>query len=224
MLIRSLVVASLTGLASLAATIAFAEEAAAPGLKVSFEDPGIVAPRLDFSDAPASRFPRFAPDPRFQEAPDGERSYEIALSARRAVPGLPVDVAVAQRASFGTDSAGDIARHGRGSELRLGQGLGLRRRETSWSRPAIYAFVAADDEALTWQPGARRTAFGGVANAFAMQDRVEIGDVQVGVTYEAAGLQASLAYVEREVSVRTMGTRTVTQDESFAGLTLTMRR
>jgi hypothetical protein len=36
-------------------------------------------------------------------------------------------------------------------------------------------------------------------------------------------MQASLAYVEREISVRTAGSQTISSDESFAGLTLTMR-
>jgi hypothetical protein len=36
-------------------------------------------------------------------------------------------------------------------------------------------------------------------------------------------VQASLAYVEREVNVRT-GSQNFSQDERFAGFTLTMRR
>ena len=56
-----------------------------------------------------------------------------------------------------------------------------------------------------------------------MQDRVEVGDMSVGVTYERNGVQASLAYVEREEAT-TVGNETFNQDQSFAGVTLTMRR
>jgi hypothetical protein len=63
----------------------------------------------------------------------------------------------------------------------------------------------------------------GVDMRFALQDRVEIGDMQVGITYERYGIQASLAYVEREISVRTVGSQGFKQDENFAGFTLTMR-
>jgi hypothetical protein len=47
--------------------------------------------------------------------------------------------------------------------------------------------------------------------------------MSVGVTYERSGVQASLAYVEREEST-TVGNQSFSQDESFTGLTVTMRR
>lgn len=84
-----------------------------------------------------------------------------------------------------------------------------------------YLFAASEDEALIWAPGSR-SEFGASDGGFALQDRVEIGDMQAGVTYERDGWQASLAYVQREISVRT-GARTVSQDEDFTGVTLTMR-
>ena len=58
---------------------------------------------------------------------------------------------------------------------------------------------------------------------FALQDRVEIGDVQAGVTYEVYGIQTSLAYVQRKMRTR-VGANTYVQDENFAGITVTMRR
>ena len=48
-------------------------------------------------------------------------------------------------------------------------------------------------------------------------------DREVGVTYERNGVQASLAYVEREEAT-TIGRETFNQNESFTGLTVTMRR
>jgi hypothetical protein len=130
------------------------------------------------------------------------------------------DVAFAQRGGLGFNQAGDLERESRSSELRLGRGLRMQRDAPS-SSPKWYFFAASEDEALIWRPGIR-TEFGGSDGGFALQDRVEIGDLQAGVTYEANGWQASLAYVEREVSVRA-GNQTYSADEDFAGFTLTMR-
>ena len=88
--------------------------------------------------------------------------------------------------------------------------------EGSW-----YFFAASEDEALTWRPGVRND-FGGSSSSFALQERVEVGDMQAGISYESNGWEASLAYVEREVSFRS-GSRTISQDEDFTGFTLTMR-
>jgi hypothetical protein len=88
--------------------------------------------------------------------------------------------------------------------------------------PSVYMFVASDDEALTWRPG-QRTELGGQRGGFALQDRVEVGDVSAGVTYERGNVQASIAYVEREVSAQ-VGRDSYSKDESFTGVTVTMRR
>jgi hypothetical protein len=47
--------------------------------------------------------------------------------------------------------------------------------------------------------------------------------MSAGVTYERNGIQASLAYVEREESTR-VGNQNFTQEEAFTGVTVTMRR
>ncbi len=132
------------------------------------------------------------------------------------------DVSLAQRATFGSNNDGDLDREGSGSELRLGRGLGGERAPSD--EPSIYLFAASEDEALTWQPGASRNSFGGEGSSFALQDRVEIGDMQAGVTYERGNIQASVAYVEREISTQTYGTQSISQDESFTGFTFTMKR
>jgi hypothetical protein len=87
--------------------------------------------------------------------------------------------------------------------------------------PRWYIFAASEDQALIWRPGGSNV-FGLSGPSFALQDRVEIGDRQAGLTYEAHGWQASLAYVEREIKVRASG-RNFNQDEAFTGITLTMR-
>jgi hypothetical protein len=193
---------------------------------VSFADPagrvGSAHWRLSFADGPAARFSRADAGRSRSARLQDTRSYELALG-RRDVGGLPVDVEFAGRAAVAVDEDGDIARHSRGSELRLGRGLGdLRRRQASlWSSPTWYIFAASDDEALTWRPS-RTNSFGGASSGVAVEDRVEIGDLQAGVTYERGPLQASLAYVEREVSTH-VGGRSLSQDENFTGLTVTLR-
>lgn len=227
MLLRKLVVVGLAGLFSLAASIATAEDADGPSSAfvgadgVSFDDPNDpLQNRFDLSFGEAAK-PRFTNSSSFARAESDEgryRRYELAFSTHAA--GL--DVAFSQRAGVGFNEHGDIERESRTSELRLGRGLRNLRRDSSDTGPSWYFFAASEDEALTWRPGARN-AFGGAQTGFALQDHVEIGDMQAGLAYEANGWQASLAYVQREVSVRT-GSRTVSEDEDFAGFTLTMRR
>ncbi|MGE0594994.1 MAG: hypothetical protein AB7P07_01405 [Hyphomonadaceae bacterium] len=150
------------------------------------------------------------------EASD-QRAVELELGADRFASGLPVDVSIAHRTSFGSDAEGDINRRGTGAEVRIGRSLGDPSTGMSGGNSRVYVFAASDDEAVTWTPGA-------VTRGYAYQeDRVEIGDIQAGVTYERGPMQASLAYVEREISHH-YGQNSVSQDEAFAGVTLTMRR
>lgn len=190
------------------------------------------APQIDFTDT-AADLPRnaalnlsvnegdprrFAPiGPTTEDARD-QRRVEVELAAGGG--DAPLDVSIAQRASLGANGNGDVDRQGRGSELRVGRGLVGERQ--SGNQSSTYVFVASDNEALTWQPGTRNE-FGGEGPSFALQDRVEVGDLSAGVTWERNGVQTSLAYVEREESTR-IGNQTYSQDESFTGLTVTMRR
>lgn len=227
MLLRRLVVVGLAGLLSFVANVATAEDAAGPTTSfvgvsgVNFADPSeAFGNRFDLSirqgDEP--RFARLAPVQPSARDTDNYRRYEVALIAS-APRGF--DVAFAQRGGLSFNANGDLERQSRSSELRLGRGLRNMPRDTPSGEPKWYFFAASEDEALIWQPG-MRTEFGGSDGGFALQDRVEIGDIQAGVTYEANGWQASLAYVEREVSVQA-GNRTYTEDQDFAALTLTMR-
>jgi hypothetical protein len=201
--------------------MAAAQEAVAPASEPTTE---LEAP-VDFTD-PQTLFrrsvslasdvvERFAPPSAAQRA-EGPRRVELEFAAGDG----DLDVGFAQRASIGADADGDIDRQGRGSEVRVGRNLVEQREGRRGS--STYVFVASDNEALTWQPG-QRSEFGGRGSSFALEDRVEVGDMSVGVTYERNGVQASLAYVEREEST-TVGTETFNQDQSFAGVTVTMRR
>lgn len=198
----------------------FAQEG--PQLPVNFTDTNQMlneAPALDLAvrDDAAPRFNALttSPEASTDVAP---RSLELELAAGGG--NAPLDISVAQRASFGADENGDIDRSGRGSEVRIGRGL-VQERENRNSGSSVYMFVASDDEALTWQPGSRNE-FGGRGSSLTMQDQVQIGDISAGVTYERNGVQASLAYVQREESTR-VGQQSFTQEEEFAGVTITMR-
>ena len=151
---------------------------------------------------------------------EGPRRVELEVAAGGGES--PVDISIAQRASLGGDDNGDLDHSGRGSELRVGRGLVGQRDENGENRNSTYVFVASDDEALTWQPGTRNE-FGGRGASLSLQDRVEVGDMSAGVTWERSGVQTSLAYVEREQSTR-VGNQSYTHQESFTGVTVTMRR
>lgn len=228
MLLRKLVVVGLAGLFSAVANIATAEDAVGQTATlvgvddVSFADASeALADRfaLSISSGEAPRFSGFTPIGTSSREQQDYRRYEVAVVAGSAAG---FDVAFAQRGGVGFDANGDIERESHSSELRLGRGLRDMPRDTPSATAKWYFFAASEDEALIWRPGMRTDFSGSHGAGFALQDRVEIGDVQAGVTYEANGWQASLAYVEREISVRA-GNETYSEDENFAGFTLTMR-
>ncbi len=190
------------------------------------------APRIDFRDpttalsssagglniSARSNDSRFAPEGQSEaHGGAGPQAVELQIAADRQHTGAPVDVSIAHRGLVGTDED----RQGHGSEVRIGRGLVTRDDGTPRRGDSVYAFVASDNQALTWRPGAR-SEFGGAANALVIQDTVNVGDNSAGVTYEHNGVQASLAYVERTVRTR-VGNRGYSQDENFAGVTVTMR-
>ena len=228
MLLRKLVVVGLVGFVSFAANIATAEDAVESGSTsyaidgVDFVDPSQALTsrfQVSSSDRTTGRFTSLAPaEPGYGQR-NSARGYEVQFTA----PGMSgIDVSFAQRGGVGFNSQGDVNRQSQSSELRLGRGLGMEERNRPSAEPRWYFFAASEDEALTWRPGARSDFAGSSGPSFALQDRVEIGDMQAGITYERYGIQASLAYVEREFTV-VSGSQSFSQDDSFAGLTITMR-
>lgn len=218
---RTVMVAGGALAAAAFAVSSFAQEG--PPVPLNFTDPNQIldhSPTVDLAvrDDAASRFNALSSAPDASAEATAPRSLELELAAGGG--SAPLDISVAQRASFGTDNNGDIDRSGRGSEVRIGRGL-VQARESRDSGSSVYMFVASDDEALTWQPGSR-SEFGGRGPSLTMQDQVQVGDLSAGVTYESNGVQASLAYVQREESTR-VGQQSFTQEEEFAGVTITMR-
>lgn len=209
------------------ASIAAAQEAPAPAPaapasvtvengQVDFTDHQTVLRRSNVS-VRSDVAQRFAPTTASNEQTEGPRRVEVEFATGDG----DFDVSFAQRASIGAQD-GDINRQRRGSEVRVGRGLVGRDDTENQRGTSTYMFVASDNEALTWQPG-HRNDLGNQGPSLQLQDRVTVGDRSVGVTYEHNGVQASLAYVERKQST-TVGTETFSQNESFAGFTVTMRR
>lgn len=226
MRLSRLVVVGLVGLIGFAANFATAQEAGVPA-SIAVDGVDLVDPNalleerrlsVRWGAAPADRFAALDDyDRRRPGDQDTRRSYEFAFTAQASDE---LGVAFAPRAGLSVNRDGDIAGRSSGAELRLGRLMssrdGARAREPSW-----YIFAASEDEALTWRPGVRNE-FGSVGPAFGLEERVDIGDLQAGVTYERDGWQTSLAYVEREYSIRS-GARTQRREESFTGITWTMR-
>jgi hypothetical protein len=225
MLLRKLVVVGLVGFVSFAANIATAEDAVGPNANyvagINFSDPNQDLPdnfQLRMSNEGGARFANFTPTETSQRSIGDNRNYQVEAIVHAS---NNIDVAFAHRGGIGFNDQGDIDRQSRGSELRLGRGLADMPRDRGSDTPRWYIFAASEDEALIWRPGGRN-AFGLAGPSFALQDRVEIGDRQAGITYESHGWQASFAYVEREIKIRAGG-RNFNQDEDFTGVTLTMR-
>jgi hypothetical protein len=227
-MLRKLVLVGLVGVTSLIANIAAADDAVAPTVAavgvsgINFTDEQSSAPvaapfGINFGEADQPRFENLTSAPRHSGG-DPLTRYEVGFVAH---PAANVDVSVSHRGGLGFDNNGDISRRSRGSEIRVGRGLLPMERRASPHASRWYLFAASEDQALIWQPGARNE-FGGASSSFALQDRVEIGDRQAGVTYETHGIQASLAYVERKIRVHVAGRR-FSEDENFTGITLTMR-
>jgi hypothetical protein len=222
MLLGSALVASLAvGAPAHAQNIA---QAAPLGSELSFADlagdHGVAnAPSLDLNirEDGRARFANFNNNyADHADVDQDRRTIEFELGADHDLTGIPLDVSIAQRASFGANDAGDINRHSRGSEVRIGRALGDPNSGMSSSEARIYVFAATDNEALTWRPGQD-------SNNFSLErDTVQVGDRQAGVTYQRGRMQASVAYVEREISAR-VGRHSHSDNEQFAGVTLTMK-
>jgi hypothetical protein len=189
-----------------------------PAARVDFRDPAAALSSGGALNISASNHDaRFAPDgPSEAQGGRGPQPVELQIAADGQHAGVPVDVSIAHRGLLGSDED----RQGHGSELRIGRGL-VARDDGRPRGDRVYAFVASDDQALTWRPGAR-SEFGGAASSLVVQDTVNVGDNSAGVTYEHNGVQTSLAYVQRTVRTH-VGNRGYSQDEDFAGVTVTMR-
>jgi hypothetical protein len=174
---------------------------------------------------------RFAPERQrpdaLREHPSGiqspsSRPLEYAFTAAGRRTGFEVDLAVAPRAGFTLGPEGGQLRSA-GAEIRIGdlgddlEGVVRPFEGTTWDEPAWYFFVGADGSALTWTPEIQSAA---ARQGWRFQEeRVLVGDHQLGVSMEANNVQASVSFTNRDVST---GRRSY--EENFLGASITMRR
>lgn len=183
------------------------------------------APIAMSREAPIRLNPELRPDPFADPlALDSNLSMthtvEYALSAPARQTGLNLDLAIAPRAGFAIGPEGGQLKSV-GGEVRLGQRLenmvGQFNGGATWDRPAWYFFAATDGSALTWTPEAMA---GAARRGISYQeDRVVVGDYQVGISVEARGMQASFSVMNREVA-----NGWESKDENYVGASITMRR
>lgn len=143
-------------------------------------------------------------------------SAEITLSAPAERTGLGLDVGIAPRVTVTRE--GEIKTRRFGGEVRIGQNFDLRGEAddtTGW-----YIFAGADGEALVWDPGRN----GSVSfDDMTLRDRVTVGDMQAGVSFQRGEGQLSISYIRREVEYRERNLG-ASENEDFAGVTFTMKR
>jgi hypothetical protein len=155
----------------------------------------------------------------FSPAGQGQALVAQFSATATAVAGGPFDVGIAQRARFEDGGDGQLIR--RGAEVRFGQGLADMVGASAFdpNKSAWYFFAASDGQALTWAPGTLE----GLAY---QQERITVGDLQAGFSYERQGVQTSFSYLQREVSnsTRGAGAQSRSETESFVGATITVRR
>jgi hypothetical protein len=153
-------------------------------------------------------------------SPDAAPALQLQLNAPASATGLGLDVGFARRASLSPNGQSGTA-FTSGAEVRVGRGLENLVQpfegQPTWDKPTWYLFAASEDQALVWTPAERGGP--GQDGVRLQTDRVEIGDLQTGVAMQANGVQASVSYVERDISYGAGRA-----SENFAGVTLTVRR
>jgi len=233
MIVRAIVVASAVAALGLSFSSALAEDGnvvAAPfaASPLAVEGVSLYEPRQNadgfslargFSmevsrhdSAGAAQFTR----PDHRAAGNDHRRFEVSAVARDLV-GSPVDVSVNQRALLRVSPDGDVNGASEGAEVRVGSRLSRFTKnwaDADWSHPNWYVYAASDNEQLAWSP--RATTGSSVRYR---EDRVKIGDMQAGFALEAGGVQAAIAYVQRDIQGR-YGTA----EENFTGVTVSWRR
>ncbi len=198
--------------------------------RLAFEEPEVYSAPLEISqDKPFSTSNLYSSAALTALAADRERmnlnaiprdtrnlSAELTLSASAEQTGLGFDVGLAPRVSISRD--GPYATRRVGGEVRIGQNFDKRGSGdpvSSW-----YLFAGADGEALVWEPNEN----GAVSiTAMALRDKVTVGDIQAGISFQQGPGQLSFSYIRREVEYRERNLG-ASETEDFAGLSFTIRR
>lgn len=198
--------------------------------RLAFEEPApFKGPLALSSDAPFTSDRLYASAALTSLAADRERMNlnaipretrnlraELSLSASAEQTGLGFDVGVSPRLSISKDGAFATRRFG--GEVRIGQNFDKRGEDgpaSSW-----YLFAGADGEALVWEPGEDGAMS---SSGMALHDKVLVGDIQAGISFQRGPGQLSLSYIRREVEYRERNLG-ASETEDFAGLSFTIRR
>ncbi|MBL8548675.1 MAG: hypothetical protein JNJ73_01725 [Hyphomonadaceae bacterium] len=236
MIARCIVLAGMVALTGLAfesataqdeATGAFPQQSALEGIRFNdiSDPPGF---EMSWGESRAARYSRFQvaqSQSTLAETPEGggARRYEATLTVPTPVNGL--DVSLSHRTALTVDRAGDIGGTSSGAEVRVGRNLARLVRPWNVSaseQSSWYIFLASDGQALTWTP--ESAALVG-QRGLRLQDRVTIGDTQVGIGYDFGMMQASLGYTQREITYdRARGLDGIDQREDFVGVMFSIRR
>ena len=141
---------------------------------------------------------------------------ELSLSVPSGRSGLGFDVRIAPRLTMLRE--GDFRARRLGGELQIGQTIDQR--GDGSATHGWYLFAGADGEAFIWEPDSQ----GAMSfENMALRDKVTVGDVQAGVSFQRGGGQLSLSYIRREVEYRERNLG-ASESEDFAGVTFTIRR
>lgn len=140
--------------------------------------------------------------------------YEASIAAPLATSGIAI--AFAQSGSVVRTNRSQVT--SAGAEIRLGSGL-TRNAAGRADKRNFYLFAGAGGQALVVD--VRGEGFR--TSALQVEDRVVLGDMQAGLSFERRGLQFSFGLMRREYSFVTAA-RTFSRNENFGALTLTLRR
>lgn len=182
-----------------------------PGARLIGQELGIEGLSFSASEAALRPSDELGAAVMFSDTP---QPLEFSLAA----PAGMFDIGLAHRTisseSFGTSVSGQ------GAEVRIGQGLALRKLDgDSSKRQGWYLFAASDGRALTWTPNNDPTA---PDRNMRLQNSAEIGDIQAGLAMQRGDMQTSLSLVKRTVK-NWIGPFKTSADDSFAGLTFSFK-
>ncbi len=140
--------------------------------------------------------------------------YEASFAAPLATSGI--DIAFAPSGAVIRTHRTQVT--SAGAEIRIGSGL-IRGAGGRAEKRNFYLFAGAGGQALVVD--VRGEGFR--TSALQVEDRVVLGDMQAGLSFERRGLQFSLGLIRREYSYISPAS-TISRNENFGALSLTLRR
>lgn len=140
--------------------------------------------------------------------------YEASFAAPLSASGIAI--AIAPSGSVVRTHVSQLT--SAGAEIRVGKGL-IRGDGGRAEKRHFYLFAGAGGQALVVD--VRGEGFR--SSALQVEDRVVLGDMQAGLSFERRGLQLSMGLIRREYSFVSAAS-TLSRTENFGALSLTLRR